>query len=578
MVRIRNILIIVILFFSFNIYADNFSIVNLYIKGGRNSSKYLYKKYIADLVYKLREIPYFRVFTEVDKIIPDDAVKVYVDFFDGNNKYKFFVNIKVKKSEKRYSIFKNSSYKNSISEFVSFIKFKYPLTGLIFKSDKNNVSVNIGLNYDVLSGDRFIVMRGDIPIAHIMVEKVFATYSIAKVTFFKQPVRVGDKIIRFSYKRLSRILKFNKCKDIKKKVLLAEDNSNKFIVKTYNNFIFIATSDSADLYNIDDDKITRLSDNGYVKLRNIEFSKNENYIGYIENNIPVVYDAVNARKLFLQYEKEKDKYCLMTVETKKYYDYLDFNTDAFSFFHNSIIFYNSENREFVEFNLINKKYLIHRIDNIDKVERVEKVFKTINNEKFIIAYFDKESKTKSILIKDLVTDKEKRIIGVSEFLVDRVELNLLYVKGTDVFTYNLYADKEKYLFKLSSDKISFFKLSPTGRYLVFAYSSNPNTFNLYDLKNKVVEYDIYKKGKVKRIDKCEWINSKEVLLFGRLKDYDKNGKIDYRDGFSLVKFNIDEKKSKKIDVKVEDMYLYSEFKNFIIYRYKDKLFLRSCNK
>ncbi len=566
-------LIYMILFCVNQVSGASFTKTEFYFNKVQTCSKEFFNDLSVSLAYKLDEVSYLKLFPYKTAVIPDNAIPVDMIITECNGNKKFKVKISVDKSEK---FFIDYDVNNMVNEIVEFLKSKYPLTGEIIKKNRDNVILNIGINYNVKREDEFIIVHKRKVIAHLLVLKVFSTYSRAKITFSKGSVSVGDKVIKVTYKLINNLILNAKCniKNLNKK-FLARDKTENFKVVNYKNNIFISKYYECGIYGLLNNRYIKISEIGYNRINDVVFSLNDSFVGYVDNlNHLTIVDLINYTKFYVRFNTYDNKYYLLSESEIKYRKLKVVKVGAFCFHKNKIIFFDSDKRNLVEFDLLNYSYSEYELKNIAYIKRIDKVFITGNKERLIIAYVS-TSGVKSLLVKDLISGNETIVENIKFYLYDYVEKDILYIKKTSVYRYKMYLDNTEKLFTFT-DVFDNIKLSFSERFLLFYSSANPNQLNMYDFKTGKIKKDIFKSGKIKYIKKVYWLKDGDVLLFGRLNDDDKNNKIDYRDSYGLMKLSVNTFKISKIGVRVDELYTYSSYDNFILYKFRDVLYLLRC--
>lgn len=575
-VNILKILVINFIIFSSPLYylqAEEFrTTYNIKISHPEIKKEYisLWQTIKGSVIYGFNQINYY-------KIVDDDAIsdaKIKFKIYNIKSDFDFTLECEVNYNKKfflKYLIQSKKDIENFPSGFFSDIKIILPLRGVIFLKKGLYLNVNIGKYYNVKKGDLFFIVKGDNICGIAQVLQSYNHYSICLITSKNQDINENDVLIPFYYelnKQYNLYYKPSFHDKLKTPYELKGLYGHTFCLSaSLGNYIFISDEKETGIFANNRKVYEKIEDLNYNKILKVKFNLFEKYSGYIisEKRVLKLIHLNNFSRYILKYNNKKSLYKFILEQEKNIHNYNNVLLDDFSFYRKDyMIFFDKACGDIISINIKNNQF--EKISLTNKITAVQKILVSPNNKKLIIFTTDNK-----VIIKDLEDSTEEVLKNIKDVLLSKTGIYLI-CKGENLIFHDLYTQKHKqFKIKKSFDK---FILSYSERYFIFTTSDNPNSLNYLDIQNNKIVTDFFQKTKVKYIKKIESFNNDSLLLYGKLFDMDYNNKLDYRDLNNIISFNLITGKYTVLLKNVDDYYELSNYKRYILYNQKNKLFIK----
>ncbi len=522
------------------------------------------------VVYGFNQINYY-------KIVDDDDIsdiKIKFKIYNFKSDFDFTLECEVNYNKKfflKYLIQSKKDIENFPSRFFSDIKIILPLRGVIFKKKDLYLNVNIGKYYNVKKGDVFFIVKGNNIKGIAQVLQSHNHYSKCLITSENQKINKNDVLIPFYYELNKQYnLYYKPCFHDKLKVpyeLKGLYGHTFCLSASLGNYIFISDEKETGIFANDKKVYEKIEDLNFNKILKVKFNLFEKYSGYIlsEKRILKLIHLNNFSRYILKYNNKKSLYKFILEQEKNIHNYHNVLLDDFSFYReDDMIFFDKACGDVISINIKNSQF--EKINLTNKITAVEKILVSPNNKKLIIFATDNK-----VVIKDLEDSTEEVLKNIDDVLLSKTGVYLI-CKGENLIFHDLYTQKHKqFKIKEPFDK---FILSYSERYFIFTTSDNPNSLNYLDVQNNKIIRDSFQKARVKYIKKIESFNNDSLLLYGKLFDMDYNNKLDYLDLNNIISFNFITGKYTVLLKNVNDYYNFSNYKRYIFYSQKNKLFIK----
>ncbi len=562
-----------------NLKSENFTTIYFYINEPISCKKNIMNSLLPEIIFNLNQIKYFRVLFYNKDIKIKNSIPLTFLIKNCKSQYNFTFILSSPEFQKKFIIKNKSDFKKLPISISNLLKEKFPLKGIIISKKNNEVTLNIGANYDIKKDEKFITFNNKgVITGNIIITKVYETYSKGIITIGNQNINTNNVIIKFSYDILKKFKKQNICKRSSTTRVILKSKS-KFKVKSNKDYILAANMNEFGIISLNNFIFNKLFSIGYNSIKDIKLSYNNSYAGLknINNNLYII-DILNNKKYLLMLNSYQNKYKIINLNETNLYNFIKVKISSFNFYYNKLIFFDKKLKNLIVYNIGNNLYKKIEIENINFINKTKNLYITKNGEILIINFLNYNNKN-SILIKNLKNQDEIIIQNIKNYLLNSLETEIIYLNNqNELHIYSIYNKNSYIIDKNLSINNPVLKLSISEEYLMFYEQKNPDKLFLYDFKNQKLKIDIFRKNKVKYIKRIEFLPDDSILIFGRLNDIDKNKKIDYRDPESLIRYNFLKDTTYKITEKIDNFLDYSMINTFILYSYNKKLYFKGCQK
>ncbi|MBN1897999.1 MAG: hypothetical protein JW827_04415 [Spirochaetes bacterium] len=589
--KIMKKIILMLFFLSTLIYAQDepiYPITKFFIQKSQICSpvEELWPTMEGEIIYELKSVKYFQVFHyKVDSSLGlPEMIKVRFRVEKCSSDSQFiiqsFILSKLKGKtftlKNKFLINNDKDIKKFPRLFKNYVTKMFPLTGIVLNVSRNKIKINLGKKQDLVKGDVFLIKdQHDHIIASAIVMEADQYDSDLYLTKSIKSVKPKDLAVPYTFSQAnllhsirSKKVKTNVRKYFPYRIKGLESQDFKIFISSTTNYALISDAEETMFLNIDKLYMEKVNSLDYNSLSIGKFSYHNSFCGYITflNSFSSKIFNLNNFKIGHILKNPLENSYSLKGHTEDPFQYVPIKAFDFSI-SEKMFFFNEEDKNLIELDI--PLNLFKRIDLSNKISDLLELTIT-PNEEMIIMFFRSEGR-QNLLVLDLEDKTEYIIDNVNWYFLDKSGINLIYAQEKNLNQYNLYTKKYETLIKLDypaqRSMISF-----SERYMAILNSGKENQLDLYDQMDASYRKDVFDSGKLKFIKAFDWLPGYNfLLLYGRLKDADRNDKIDYKDPDLIMLFDPVSRKSYPLLYDIDDYYGSTPDGNFIFCRKRKRL-------
>lgn len=526
----------------------------------------------TEIIFEAKKVKWFEIIqeTEFKKVKIDVLLVCKYNIKQKNFHFKIVKrNFEIPFSQ-HFSLTNKKNVKNFVIDLIENLKLLFPLEGEIITVTDNSVIINLGKNYDVKSGDAFIVKDANIAIALLRTIKIYNNTSEALIVRNNKPIKEGFKVL---YKTPELLKEFNNpyvqltpksIDDIKiknKEIIPGISGENILLLWSYDG-MKLAIADDFGLFwfNIKQRQLFKVADYNFSQIKLLKWSSDSNLFAFTtsDNNF-FLFDTNNEELKQLYFDNTKSIFFLDRATFKL----LNHSVCGFAFQIKSNNIWILMDGLFLSDGNYFKKVEFENL-NLQGLKITGADILPLYNDNFLILRIRPAGKN-FFVDTSLKILKDEFSFSTAQELTSMPDENYISY-FTDDKKFKIYSpDSSREI--LNNIEAMSYRWSDSGKYCGFLSEHQLKILEV----DKQLSSDFFQ-GTI--LQNFEWVPNTDFLaISGRFEDNNSDRKIDWQDFNNIRLFDFKKNISKNFIIDIDKFWGISSTGQYLAYQKNNKIYL-----